>query len=75
MVQVSIEEAKAQLQDLIAEAIKGETVVITQDGQQIAQLVPAISDKQSRQPGTAKGMIWMSDDFDEPLEEFKEYME
>ncbi|MFP4692265.1 MAG: DUF2281 domain-containing protein [Halothece sp.] len=25
--------------------------------------------------GSAKGMVWMSDDFDAPLEEFKEYME
>lgn len=24
--------------------------------------------------GSLKGKIWMSDDFDEPLEEFKEYM-
>ena len=24
--------------------------------------------------GALKGQIWMSDDFDEPLEEFKEYM-
>ncbi|WP_414619899.1 DUF2281 domain-containing protein [Calothrix sp. CCY 0018] len=24
--------------------------------------------------GSAKGLVWMSDDFDEPLEEFKEYM-
>ncbi|MEG3438403.1 DUF2281 domain-containing protein [Pannus brasiliensis CCIBt3594] len=25
--------------------------------------------------GALKGKIWMSDDFDEPLEEMKEYME
>ena len=25
--------------------------------------------------GCMKGKIWMSDDFDEPLEDFKEYME
>ncbi|MEG5139675.1 MULTISPECIES: DUF2281 domain-containing protein [unclassified Microcoleus] len=31
--------------------------------------------KPDRQPGSAKGMVCMSDDFDEPLEEFKEYME
>ena len=24
--------------------------------------------------GSLKGKIWMSDDFDEPLEDFKEYM-
>ncbi|MEG4406270.1 DUF2281 domain-containing protein [Microcoleus sp. MON2_D5] len=28
--------------------------------------------KPNRQAGSAKGMVWMSDDFDEPLEEFKE---
>ncbi len=27
------------------------------------------------QPGSAAGQIWMSDDFDEPLEDFKDYME
>ncbi|MBO4349391.1 MAG: DUF2281 domain-containing protein [Proteobacteria bacterium] len=27
-----------------------------------------------RQPGIAKGKYWMSDDFDEPLEEMQEYM-
>ncbi len=30
--------------------------------------------KKKRQAGTLKGKIWMSDDFDEPLEEMKEYM-
>jgi hypothetical protein len=25
--------------------------------------------------GCAKGRIWMAEDFDEPLEDFKEYME
>ena len=31
--------------------------------------------KEQRRKGNAKGMIKMSDDFDEPLEELKEYME
>ena len=30
--------------------------------------------KGPRKPGSAKGKIWISDDFDEPLDEFKEYM-
>ena len=29
----------------------------------------------SKSRGIFKGQIWMSDDFDEPLEEMKEYME
>ena len=28
----------------------------------------------NRKPGSAKGLIWMSEDFDEPLDDFKEYM-
>ena len=77
MVQVSVEEAKLSLPDLIAKAINGETIFITQDGQQPVQLVPVpIQDiKRPRQPGSAKGLIWMSDDFDAPLEDFKEYMD
>jgi hypothetical protein len=31
--------------------------------------------KRVRKAGTLKGQIWMSDDFDAPLEDFKEYME
>ena len=31
--------------------------------------------KQTIKAGTLKGMIHISDDFDEPLEDFKEYME
>ncbi|MBQ7158189.1 MAG: DUF2281 domain-containing protein [Treponema sp.] len=30
--------------------------------------------KPKRQFGLLKGQIWMSDDFDAPLEDFKEYM-
>ena len=70
MVQVTIEEAKLQLQELIE---KGEPVMITQGGAQVAQLVPATISKQARQPGSAKGMITISDDFDEHLGEFKAY--
>ena len=33
-----------------------------------------VTPKPSRKAGSAKGMIWMAPDFDEPLEDFKEYM-
>jgi len=38
------------------------------------QLPQSATRKKERDLGWAKGMIWMSDDFDEPLEEFKDYM-
>lgn len=37
-------------------------------------LEPEIPSKKRRVAGTMKGMIQMSDDFDEPLEDFKDYM-
>jgi antitoxin (DNA-binding transcriptional repressor) of toxin-antitoxin stability system len=73
MVQVSAEEAKKRLPDLIAEAMKGETVVIQGDQGIMVQLVPVSVAKGNRQPGTARDLISISDDFDEPLEDFKEY--
>ncbi|MCL1494797.1 MAG: DUF2281 domain-containing protein [Pseudanabaena sp. Salubria-1] len=30
--------------------------------------------KKRRQSGSAKGLIWMSPDFDQPLEDFQDYM-
>ena len=74
MVQVSAEEAKTRLTDLITEAINGETVFITQNGQQVVQLVPVTQPERRPRFGSAKGLITMSDDFDEPLEDFDEYM-
>ena len=31
-------------------------------------------EKKERVPGCLKGQIWMAEDFDEPLEDFKDYM-
>ena len=31
--------------------------------------------KKTPKPGCMRGKIWMADDFDAPLEDFKEYME
>ena len=73
MVQVTAEEAQDHLADLIAKAMKGETVVITQDGHQTVQLVPVERRASRPQFGSARGLITIADDFDEPLEEFDEY--
>jgi antitoxin (DNA-binding transcriptional repressor) of toxin-antitoxin stability system len=73
--QVSIAEAAANLSDLVDAAINGEEVILLNGDRPAIKLMPIQSVKPNRQPGSAKGLIWMSDDFDEPLEEFKEYME
>jgi antitoxin (DNA-binding transcriptional repressor) of toxin-antitoxin stability system len=70
---VTIDEAKAQLVDLVEAAINGETVVIIKDGHHI-QLVPMPQSTRRPQFGSARGQIHMADDFDEPLVDFGEYM-
>lgn len=80
MVQVSLDEAKERLSDLIDAASQGETVLIEKDGEQGAQIVQlvAVPKQSNRRPkfGSAKGLIlYMADDFDAPLDDFREYME
>jgi antitoxin (DNA-binding transcriptional repressor) of toxin-antitoxin stability system len=70
-----MQEAAARLQELVDAAIDGEEVIICIDDRPAIKLVPIESIEPRRKAGSAKWLIWMSDDFDEPLEEFREYME
>lgn len=40
----------------------------------LADEEPAAQTKRKRKPGSAKGKVKIMDDFDAPLEDFKEYM-
>lgn len=74
---VTVEEAQARLKELIDNLARGEEIVITENQQPVARLVrerPAHAPRPA--PGLGKGsVLHMAPDFDEPLEEFKEYME
>ena len=80
MIQVTTDQAKDKLPDLIDAASRGETVLIENNAgtdTQVVQLV-AVSKRprRRRKAGTARGLIlYMADDFDAPLEDFREYME
>ncbi len=72
---VTLEEAASQLESLVKEAATGEEITITDGEIPLAKIVAAQAPKrQPRQPGSARGMIWMAPDFDAPLEDFKDYM-
>ncbi len=78
MYQVSLEEAEHSLSHLIQNVLKGEEILITKNEKPIAKLISALKEKSFPQirikPGSAKGLIKIADDFDEPLEDFKDYM-
>ena len=76
MKSIAIQEAQAQLADLVHRLNTGDDVVITENDKPVAKLIRLDPDQHwACQAGSAKGKIWMAPDFDEPLEDFKEYME
>ena len=74
--QVNIHEAKTQLSKLIQAAVNGKEVIIARGNKPIVRLEVLPEARSHRAIGNARGLILsMSEDFDEPLEDFKEYME
>lgn len=75
MLQVNIHEAKTHLSRLIQEALDGEEVVIARANKPLVRLEVLPQAKPERRIGGAKGMIIsMADDFNEPLDDFADYM-
>ena len=61
---VTVQEAKAQLTELMHLAEQGEEIVITQDGQLKVKLIPVPPKKIGKRVfGECRGKIRMSDDF------------
>lgn len=82
MTQVTIAEAQQRLPELLSAAEAGESVLIRGDNGRTFTLAvqPPATVLNPDWPGnphagSAKCLIEMGDDFDEPLEELKEYME
>ena len=75
-VQVNIHEAKTHLSRLIQAALNGKEVIIARGNKPVVRLEVLPQARSSRRIGNAKGLILsMADDFDEPLDDFREYME
>ena len=74
-----LEEAKERLETLLAKVADGEEVITREDGSAY-KIVPAPQPQPQPRAnrglvGSAKGEIWMSEDFDEPLEDFEKSSE
>lgn len=76
MTTVTLGEAESRLSELIHGLKPGDELSITEGDQPVARLKASEWAKPPRQFGTLKGTVLnMAPDFDEPLEDFKEYME
>ncbi|MGO8902493.1 MAG: type II toxin-antitoxin system Phd/YefM family antitoxin [Isosphaeraceae bacterium] len=74
---ITLQEAQANLAELVHRLAPGEDVTITENDQPVARLVAAApQQRKPRQLGTLRGtVLYMAPDFDAPLDDFKEYME
>jgi prevent-host-death family protein len=69
----NVAEAKAQFSSLVRKAIAGEEIVIAKDNKPLVKLVALSEPRQARKPGSAKGRVRLSPDFDQTPEDFKDY--
>lgn len=87
MLTVTLQEARATLPELLHRLMPGEEVSITDNGQIVGRLLPGepltgfitrvsnnADDQWPCRAGSAKGKIRIATDFDDPLEDFSEYM-
>ncbi len=73
---VNVHEAKTHLSRLLEQVRQGEEVVIAKAGKPVARLVAVRGSVEHREPGSARGQIKMSEDFDAPLpEDIQSYFE
>jgi prevent-host-death family protein len=76
MSSVTVQEAQAKLSELIHGLTPGDEVLITENNQPVARLTRTeLKIEWPCKAGSAKGKIVIAPGFDDPLEDFKEYME
>nr|VFK28323.1 MAG: Antitoxin component of toxin-antitoxin stability system, DNA-binding transcriptional repressor [Candidatus Kentron sp. MB]VFK29486.1 MAG: Antitoxin component of toxin-antitoxin stability system, DNA-binding transcriptional repressor [Candidatus Kentron sp. MB]VFK74799.1 MAG: Antitoxin component of toxin-antitoxin stability system, DNA-binding transcriptional repressor [Candidatus Kentron sp. MB] len=74
MLNIDMAQARDRFPELITQSIGGKEVIITRDGQPVVKLIALAGPKRKRRFGSAREFIKISDDFDEPLEDFRGYM-
>jgi antitoxin (DNA-binding transcriptional repressor) of toxin-antitoxin stability system len=74
MIEVAVDQATTNLPQLVRRALSGEVVVLTSLAGSV-RLQPIPNPAGERRIGGCPGFIlWMADDFNEPLDGFREYM-
>lgn len=72
---MTLEDAAAQLPQIISKLAPGERLVIVDNGKPLATIIRNGEKPWACKAGSARNTDhWMADDFDAPLEDFREYM-
>jgi len=71
---VNMHEAKSSLSQLVKRAERGEDIVIARNGVPVVRITRLKASKPKLPWGVLRGKIRMLDNFDEPMDEFKDYV-
>jgi len=75
MTRINLKEAEKKLSQLFKLVEKGEEVVIITEEGKSYKITSVKKNKPKPRFGSANGLIEIADNFEEPLEDFKEYVE
>ncbi len=74
MPEFDINQAKQKFVELIDKILNSGEVIITRGGQPVAKLVAITDDKCRREYESAEGIFEISEDYDQLIKDFKEFM-
>jgi antitoxin (DNA-binding transcriptional repressor) of toxin-antitoxin stability system len=69
-----VEQAAANLVELVRTLRPGEEIVLTDHDQPVAKIIPSSVPKGRRRAGACKGMLLINQEDDEHLRDFEEYV-
>ncbi|MHB8383060.1 MAG: type II toxin-antitoxin system Phd/YefM family antitoxin [Candidatus Binataceae bacterium] len=72
---INVHDAKTHFSKLLKRVMRGEEIIIARAGHPVARLSPLVTASGARVPGSARGLISISDDFDAPLPDLERAIE
>ena len=74
MLQITLNKAQNQLPKFLKAVAEGQQVIIQNNEGQDFQIISLPTHSKNPQSGGAKGIVKMIDKFDDPIEDFENYM-
>lgn len=71
---VDLESVPERLLETVEEAARNGEVVLRQDGEAVAKIIPLRRARAPRRPGSARGLIHTAEDFDATPKDFRDYV-
>ena len=64
---INVHDLKTNYSKYLDKVASGQEILLGKHGKVVAKIVPIAQAQQPRVPGSLKGKVWMSNDFDVPM--------